>query len=379
MVKLAGQASARGVAALPGGGAVAVGGFEGSLAAGSAALTSAGRGDGFALGLSPAGDVVWSAALRGAGDQDLTAVASGTGGALAVAGTSTGPAELGGKPIATSGQPGAIAARLDARGQVVWTRSIAATDYAVPTALAWTADGDVVVAGYFAGSLDPGGAALVGAGSLDVWVARLAGGDGRVVWLHRAGGPGADSPHAIVAVGDGAVVAGSFQRWADFSSSTVRGADQSADPFVALVGVDGFGWARSFAADGAGAALGLCAAADGRLAVAMTIAGVIEVGGDRVASGGESRGLVALLDASGEPAWARPVDQSRSADAVACGARGVTVVGAPDDGVGYAAMFSPAGAPGWSRPLELAPAAIAASGDGAVVGGGGFIARLRGR
>jgi outer membrane protein assembly factor BamB len=362
----------RGLAALSDGGAVAVGAFDGQLAAGAVSLASAGGGDGFALGLTPAGRVAWGAALAGPGDQELTAVATAPGGAIALAGTSAGPARLSGRGVTTVGEPGAIVARIEAGGGPAWVRPIAATGYAVPTALAWTGDGDLVVAGYYAGTLDPTAAALPGAGSLDVWVARLAGADGRVQWMHRAGGPGADAARALAVTSGGAVVvAGSFQRWADFSAATLQSGDRGADPFVAAVGRDGFAWARSFAGDGAAVAHGLAAAPGARMVASLSFEGSIDLRGTRIEAGESSRGLVALLDRNGEPLWARAVKGAGSAEAVAIAEQAIFVGGARAESGGYLAALSPGGRPLWSAPMtgHALPSALAAASGGALVGG----------
>ena len=376
-----GQLSVRGVAALSDGGALVVGAFDGALAA--EALTSAGASDGFAAALSPSGAVVWTAALRGPGDQDLTAAAVAADGLIAVVGTSAGAAQLarGKEALAAdvAGQPGAVIARLDAGGAPRWVRRIDVTDYAVPTAVAWSPDGSLLVAGYFAGVLDPRATALPATGGQDVWIARMNGPDGALAWIRRAGGPGADVPHGLAAGPDGATLVGSFQRWADFSSSTVRGADDTADPFVAHVGPDGFVWARSFPADGAGSATAACLLADGRIALAISIAGVVEIGGERVASAGDGRGLVAMLSREGEPRWARAVEESRSADGIACDAAGVTAVGESAGGDGYAQRFTLEGARAWTSAVKGPAAAIAGDGAAPLVGGGDAVTRLRGR
>jgi hypothetical protein len=381
-------------------GAVAVGRFEGSLALGSVQLASGGLGDGFALSLAGDGAVAWGAALTGAADQDLTAVAIAGDGSIAVAGGASGPARLGEKSIAPSGQPGAIAARLDARGAPVWLAAIAATDYAVPTSLAWTGEGDLLVAGYFAGTLDPAGAALHAVGGMDVWVARLAGADGRVQWIHRAGGPGTDAVQAIASTSGAAMVVGSFQRWADFSSTTLRGADESADPFVAAVGPDGFVWAHSFPTDGHGAARAVTSVAGARLAVALTFDGAVQLGDARVEAGAASRGAVVLIETSGELVWSRLVESSRSAEAIASAGDQILVAGASDrdgsngDGsnagsnagpsagpsdrsTGYVAALSAEGAPLWSLASPGLPTALAAVAGGAIAGGSGFLAEIR--
>lgn len=360
MVAGDGRAGVRGLAGRPDGAAVAVGAFDGRLAAGPIALTSAGARDGFALGVSPEGVATWGVALAGPGDQELTAAASAADGSVALAGTSAGSAQLGGRAIDVMGEPGAVVARVNGRGAPAWQRAIAATGYSVPVAVAWTGDGDVVVAGYFSGTLDPAGAALHGAGSLDVWVARLAGADGRLVWIHRAGGPAADAARAIAVVGDAVIVGGSFHRWADFSSTTLQGGDALSDAFVAAVGPGGFVWARSFAADGAGAVQALAPAPGTRVTAAITFDGAIDVGETRIEVEGEgSLGLVALLDAEGKPTWARPVGTADSADALAVAGETVAVAGEDTASRGYVAGVSLAGRSQWARPVD-GPALLSA-------------------
>jgi len=370
MLAGAGRAGVRGLAALPDGGAVAVGGFDGELAAGRVRLASAGAGDGFAVGLSPAGAVSWGVALAGAGDQELTAVAAGAG--LAVAGTSGGAAVLAGRAVEVTGQPGAVVARVDGSGAPLWQKSISATGYAVPAALAWTGDGDLVVAGYFAGTLDPAGAALHGAGSQDVWVARLAGADGRVMWMHRAGGPGPDAARAIAVADGGIVVAGSFHRWADFSSTTLRSADESADPFLARVGPGGFAWARALASEGAAVAQALVAAPGGRLAAAINFDGSLQVRDKRVeASRERGSGMVALFDMAGQPTGAGAMNGAGSADALVLAGEEMFVAGEAAGSGGYLAAVSPDGRLRWVVPIagQSVPAALAAGRDGVLVGG----------
>jgi hypothetical protein len=367
-----GRAGVRGLAGLPGGAAIAVGAFDGGLAAGPVVLTSAGARDGFALGVSPAGAATWGVALAGPGDQELTAAAAAADGSVALGGTSAGSAQLGGRAIDVMGEPGAIVARVDGRGAPVWQRAIAATGYAVPVAVAWTGDGDVVVAGYFSGTLDPAGAALHGAGSLDVWVARLAGADGRLLWIHRAGGPAADTARAIAVVGDAVLVGGSFHRWADFSSTTLQSGDAQSDAFVAAVGPGGFLWARSFAADGAGVVQALAPAPGSRVAAAITFDGAIDIGETRVEVDGEgSLGLVALLDAGGKPVWARPVGTADSADALALTGETLAVAGEDTETRAYVAGVSLTGASRWARPVDGPALLSALAGDrsGALLGG----------
>jgi hypothetical protein len=170
------------------------------------------------------------------------------------------------------------------------------------------------------------------------------------------------------------VLAGSFQRWSDFSATTLRTADESSDPFVAAVGADGFAWARSIPAEGAAVAQSLVPAGR-RIAVAITFAGSLQLGESHITPGrAEAGGLVALVGSGGELLWARPIAGSSSADALAAaGSDGFLVAGASASG-GYVALLSAGGRPLWSQaigdsPGRAQPLALAAIRGAALVGG----------
>jgi len=303
-----GRATVRGLAALPGGGAIAAGAFDGELSAGGRDATAAGGDDGFAISLSPAGEIGWTVTLGGTAGDELTAAAASARGEVAVAGFADGAATLAGAPLTADGHPAALVARLDpATGKPAWIRSIGSSGYAIATALAW-AGSDLVVAGYFGGTLDPGGAALNGAGALDLFVARLAGADGRVLWIHRGGGPGTDAAQAIAVADDGAIlVAGSFTRWADLSSTHLSALDEDGDPFVARVGEGGFEWARSFSSEGTAVARGVAPLAGGGIALAIEFDGHLAAGFERTEAAGATDVCVVALQPGGTVGWIRRI------------------------------------------------------------------------
>jgi hypothetical protein len=375
------------LAALPGGGVLAAGSFDGEFAAGQSDVTSAGSDDGFAALLSPAGEVRWAVRLAGTAGDELSAVATSTRGAVAVAGFADGAAALGETKVAGEGHPAAVIARLDpATGKPAWVRSISASGYAVATALAFAGD-DVVVAGYYGGTLEPGGAALHGGGAFDLWVARLSGADGAVRWIHRGGGPGSDTAQAVAVADDGAIlVAGSFTRWADLSSTHLAALDEDGDPFVARVGQGGFEWARSFTSDGTAVARGIVPLGGGRLAVAIEFDGHLATGYERAQSAGATDVCVVALEREGTVAWARRLG-GPAADSVAGlwrqGTDRLLLAGSFSDVMarmqseggrdGYAIGLGARGAPLWHRRLGGAGdeviAAGAAAGGQLVVGG----------
>ena len=377
----------RAIAALPDGRTLAAGAFDGELAAAAAAITAVGGDDGFAALLSPAGELGWAVSLGGSAGDELAAAAVGAKGELAVAGFADGAAALGSARLTGEGHPAAVVARLDpATGRAVWVRALPASGYSVATALAWTG-GDVVVAGYYGGTLDPTGAALHGGGALDLWVARLSGADGAVRWIHRGGGPGTDAVQAIAVTDSGAVlVAGSFTRWADLSSTHLTALDEDGDPFVARVGAAGFEWARAFTSEGTAVVRAIAPLAGGRLAVAIEFDGQLATGYDRAESAGATDVCVVALERGGSVAWARRLG-GPSADSAAGlwrqGADRLLVAGTFSDAFGsleseggrdgYALGLGARGAPVWQRRLggvgdEVIAAGAASSGQ-LVVGG----------
>lgn len=320
------------MAALPDGGAVAVGRFDGALEVGERRIESAGGGDGFAIATDALGAVRWLVPLAGAGDGELVAVAADARGAVAIVGAAAGAATLGGARVFPAGQPGALVARLDERGQPAWVQSIGASDYAVASAVAFTADGDVAVAGYFAGTLDPRGDALHAAGAIDVWVALLRGGDGSIAWIHRGGGPAADVAHAIAVDASGAIaIGGAFGAWADLSSTRLDAADDAGDGFVALVG--DAGWAGAMQVHGPGGAVvrGLTPVAGGGFAAAIGFDGQVAAGHHRATAAGDTGGVAIRIDTGGEVRWMVPAVTGTSAfDGVAARGGDVFVAGSTD-------------------------------------------------
>jgi hypothetical protein len=382
-----GRAAVRAIAALPDGSAIAAGSFDGELAAGATAITAAGGDDGFAAFLTPAGELRWAVGLGGSAGDELAAAAVGARGEVAVAGFADGAAAFGSARLGSEGHPAAVVARLDpASGAPLWTRAIPASGYSVATAIAWAGD-DVVAAGYYGGSLDPAGAALHGGGALDLWVARLSGADGAVRWIHRGGGPGTDTVQAIAVADDGALlVAGSFTRWADLSSTHLQALDEDGDPFVARVGTGGFEWARAFTSEGAAVARAIAPLAGGRIAVAIEFDGQLATGYERAESAGATDVCVVALERTGAVAWARRLG-GPSADSAAGlwrqGGNRLLVAGTFGDELGtlesgggrdgYALGLGARGAPLWQRRLggvgDEVIAAGAASGGQLVVGG----------
>ena len=311
---------ARGVAAMPDGGAVVVGTFDGAVDFGGVVLTSIAGPDAFVVRLGPAGEVVFALAFVNA---DARAVAIEDGGDILVTGDFVGMSAFGDISLA-SAQNDIFVARISAGGSVL--DAAAFTSTAKPGALAiGSGAGRTYLAGSFQGSLDFGGGALVSDGSRDVFVARL---DGSLdaVFARRFGDDTSQEARAVAVLSDGsAAIAGGFRGTLDLDG-TMLVADTQDDAFVARVDDAG---AVVFAlrfGDAAAQEANAIAVGDGDgLLVAGAFEGTIDVGDGPVVSAGGEDVFVTWLDPQGVAVkterWGGAQDQrARSVAADPCGA-----------------------------------------------------------
>jgi hypothetical protein len=181
--------------------------------------------------------------------------------------------------------------------------------------------GDLLVAGTFAGSIDLGGKTLDSMGPTDMFVARYDP-QGALLWAERFGGPAGDGPVAVAVDPDGGVLlAGGFIGGAsgvDFGGGALGAGGTVTAPFVAKLDAGGKHlWSEAFP-PGAGAHAELVAVAkDGTIALAGIMAQAIDLGGGAKLGPDTGRTFVAELDATGQPIWTRSyADESAPAEPV---------------------------------------------------------------
>jgi hypothetical protein len=143
-------------------------------------------------------------------------------GALYVTGYVTGGALCSGHPLPAAGGHDILLMRISAVGTCDWAISVGSAADDEGHDLAVDVNGDVLVTGSFAGTVDfdpgPGTAILISRGGLDGFVARYAS-DGTFRSVAQFGGIGDDVGNAIALRPDGdVVVAGSFSGTATFGS-----------------------------------------------------------------------------------------------------------------------------------------------------------------
>jgi hypothetical protein len=206
---------------------------------------------------------------------------------------------------------------LYAHGAVLWAAGAGSPSPAFGTGIdiaygvAFDANGNRFVTGYFMGTADFGTASLVSGGSQDFYLAKYDA-SGNLAWARRGGGTLGDLGNAVKVDGSGNVyVTGYFTGTATFGTATTLTSSGTDDQelFVAKYDTDGnLLWAKR--AGGAGEDVGqsLAIDADGNVLIAGWFTGSatfpMAIGNIPLTSNGGTDAFVAKLDSAGNFLWA---------------------------------------------------------------------------
>ncbi len=253
--------------------------------------------------------VVWDRALGGDGEDVATAIAAAADGSVYVAGWTAGP-RFGGE--SNAGGRDAFLSRLDAAGNVVWTRLLGGPDEDRGYAVAVTADGAIYLAGSTEGPL-PDGRAM--AGEAVAFLARYTAAGDRE-WVSVLQGDGRAAATGVVTAPGGEV----------YVVGRAGGARLEGEPLAGLTDllVAGFTsdgdrqWLRIIGGSGVDQANGVARGGDGSLYVvgASNSEGLV---GQALAREVGQAVLLLKLTVAGDTAWVRSfrLPRKASGDAVA--------------------------------------------------------------
>lgn len=200
------------------GSVILAGGFDGTtdLDPGAAldAHATAGQFDAFIVALGPTGDLRWSRAFGGPGDDIVAALAVGPGGELGVAGYFEDVVDLdagpGSSQVTAAGFSDAFVARFEADGRLAWARSFGGPDTDKAIALTIGPGETFTVSGSFEATADldpgPGQRLFVSKGASDAFVVQLDP-TGATRWIQTFGAETADDGVGVAALADGTVLA----------------------------------------------------------------------------------------------------------------------------------------------------------------------------
>ena len=119
------------------------------------------------------GDHLWSNRFGGTSSEYGHSVAIDSAGNVLVTGYFQGTADFGGGGLTSAGDLDVFVAKYDASGKHLWSKRFGGTsgDYGLSVAI--DSAGNVLVTGYFQGTVDFGGGGLTNAGSVDIFVAKF--------------------------------------------------------------------------------------------------------------------------------------------------------------------------------------------------------------
>ena len=270
-----------------------VGDFYSTIDFGGGTLTTAGQRDIYVAKLNPLGAHIWSQRFGDDNSDYCTTVASDNSGNVIFARSYADSIDFSGVPFVTTGSNNVYVAKFDPLGSHVWSQSFGDNQFQGLRGASVDAVGNVIITGYFSGTMDFGGGPLLGSSAADIFLAKF---DplGTHQWSKQFG----DSfdyqwvdDVATDAAGD-VFLTGDFYGTVDFGGGTLTSVG-GRDLYVAQF--DAFGshvWSARYGDTNADAPNAIAAGSSSCAAVAGEFTGSIDFGGGAMTSGGDFDGFV---------------------------------------------------------------------------------------
>jgi len=206
------------------GNVVVTGYFNNSVDFGFGPLTSAGNKDIFLVKLNSTGQPVWSKRFGGTSIDSANALAIDGAGNIVITGFFYGSVDFGGGPLTSSSAAKVFLAKYSSAGNHSWSKVFSGSvtsDNAIAQGLAIDGNSNILITGYFQGNANFGGGTLTSAGSYDAFAAKYSSA-GAHTWSQRFGGQGLDQGKAIgVDPGNNMLLTGYFNYDLNFGGPTL--------------------------------------------------------------------------------------------------------------------------------------------------------------
>ncbi len=251
-------------------------------------------------------DTGWVLAMGGSGIETAHAISSDADNNIIIAGYFNGTMDFGGGALTSAGNADIFVAKYSPAGDHLWSKRFGSA--AADTAHAVHADaaGNIYVAGRFDGTTNLGGGDLASAGSYDIFLAKYSP-NGDHLWSKRFGDTGGgDWAQALAVDRSGNVLmAGSFTGHVNFGGGDLSGGDNPS-VFIAKYTPGGSHmWSRGVHCSITGSALGLGIDGSDNPVMVGRFGSTIDFGGSVLTSAGLSDVYVAKYSAAGEYLWAK--------------------------------------------------------------------------
>jgi hypothetical protein len=190
-------------------------------------------------------------------------------------------------------------------GRHIWSKSFGDGSDQGATAVAVDASGNVIMTGYFNGTVDFGGGALTSLGGRDVFLAKF-GPNGAHLWSKSFGDGGVQQAQSVaVDALENVIVTGSFYGTIDFGGDALTSAGWG-DIYLAKFGPDGAHlWSKSFGDGSEQAAEAVAVDVSGNVIITGEIGGTVDFGGGALTSAGLQNIFVAKFGSDGAYIWSK--------------------------------------------------------------------------
>jgi hypothetical protein len=255
---------------------------------GGGGLLSAGATDVFLVKLTSTGGHVWSKKFGDGLDDTGVAVATDASDNVIVTGYFNGTITFGVSPLTSAGSTDVFLAKFTSAGTHAWSRRFGNINPDRGGSLAVAPNGDVVVGGEFQGSVTFGGGALTSVGGMDGFVARY-NSSGTYLWSRAFGAAGDDAVSGLATDANGAtIVTGSVSGDADLGGGSLRNAG-SFDVVLATFAADGaYLWSELLGGTQSEKGYGVAIDSSGRLVLTGFFTGTATFGGKPLSSAGDT-------------------------------------------------------------------------------------------
>lgn len=257
--------------------------------------------------VSSAQSYLWSQSFGGTSEDAAMGVAVDGSGNIVMVGYFMGTVDFGGGPL-TSGLSDIVLASYDENGSHNWSQNFGGmTGDGRGFAVAVDPNDNIVITGYFFGSVDFGGGPLVANESEDIFVAKFDN-NGNHLWSHGYGGTSNIDEGLDIAVDPegNVVVTGWFADTLDFGAGPITVAG-SYDIFLLKLDPDGNHiWSFAYG-DSVDTVLemgrGVATDRDGNIAIIGVFDSEIDFGAGPLVSAGDQDVYLAKLGPDGSPQW----------------------------------------------------------------------------
>lgn len=282
--------------------------FQGSLDLGGGALSSMGGDDIFVAKIDDTGNNVWRKSFGDAQNQFGVGVAADTNGNAYITGTLQGSVNFGGSKLTSNGLADVFLVKLGPGGAHGWSKSFGDALGQYVAAIAVDGSGNVVIVGYFAGTINFGAptSTLTSAGGFDVFLAKFDS-SGTPKWSQRFGDAKEQLASGIALDTAGnIVIVGSLSGTTDFGMGTLTSTGKE-DVFVAKFDPSGTAvWTANFGGTNKDQfAGGVTVDSAGSISIATFFNDNIDFGGGKLTSAGANDVAVAKFDPTGVPLWSK--------------------------------------------------------------------------